>query len=191
MAGGQTDPKSLNICPAPLCHFYSVQNRIRRQQINPIVQFTMSTGVGMSSCCLTGKVQEGTPKGHVETIAGLQTYVAEPKEANKSKTVIFLVDSRSSSPIFILSDTNVNQSLVGSSRTLVCSPTSMPPTASLPTFPMSMRATRSTLNSFRPSSLRRPSVTLVPSQRRLPPQQRLAQLSALGCLSTARVSLAP
>ncbi|KAI5240458.1 dienelactone hydrolase family protein-like protein [Aureobasidium subglaciale] len=52
----------------------------------------MSTGVGMSSCCLTGKVQEGTPKGHVETIAGLQTYVAEPKDGSKWKTVIFLVD---------------------------------------------------------------------------------------------------
>lgn len=46
----------------------------------------------MSSCCLTGKVQEGTPKGHVQTIAGLQTYVAEPKDGSKTKTVIFLVD---------------------------------------------------------------------------------------------------
>lgn len=54
----------------------------------------MSTGVGMSSCCLTGKVQEGTPKGHIETIAGLQTYVAEPKDGSKWKTVIFLVDSK-------------------------------------------------------------------------------------------------
>jgi len=53
----------------------------------------MSTGVGMSSCCLSGKVHEGTPVGHVETIGGLQTYVSEPKNKAKTKTIIFLVDS--------------------------------------------------------------------------------------------------
>ena len=151
----------------------------------------MSTGVGMSSCCLTGKVQEGTPKGHVETIAGLQTYVAEPKEADKSKTVIFLVDSKSLSPIFILSDTNNKKSSDGSLRTPACSQTSMPPMASLPTFPMSTRVTHSTLVSSRPSSPKRPSATLALSQRRLLPQQRLAQLSVLGYSSIARVSLVP
>jgi len=52
----------------------------------------MSTGVGVSSCCLSGKIQEGKPKGRVEEIAGLQTYVAEPKDGSKAKTVIFLVD---------------------------------------------------------------------------------------------------
>lgn len=53
----------------------------------------MSTGVGMSSCCLSGKVQEGKPTGRVEEIAGLQTYVAEPENGSKAKTIIFLVDS--------------------------------------------------------------------------------------------------
>lgn len=53
----------------------------------------MSTGVGMKSCCLSGSVHEGTPVGHIETIAGLQTYVSEPKNKAKTKTVIFLVDS--------------------------------------------------------------------------------------------------
>ena len=52
----------------------------------------MSTGVGMSSCCLSGKVHEGKPKGREQEIAGLQTYVAEPENGDKSKTVIFLVD---------------------------------------------------------------------------------------------------
>lgn len=151
----------------------------------------MSTGVGMSSCCLTGKVQEGTPKGHVETIAGLQTYVAEPKEADKSKTVIFLVDSKPPSPVCILSDTNMIQSLDGSSRTLDCSPTSMPPTASLHISPMSTRATHSTSSSFRLLSPKSRSATLALSQRRRLPQQRRAQLSVPGCSSTARVSLAP
>lgn len=65
----------------------------------------------MSSCCLTGKVQEGTPKGHVETIAGLQTYVAEPKDGSKSKTVIFLVDSKSSVPSELLSQILMQKSL--------------------------------------------------------------------------------
>lgn len=49
----------------------------------------------MSSCCLSGKIQEGKPKGRVEEIGGLQTYVAEPEDGSKKKTVIFLVDSTS------------------------------------------------------------------------------------------------
>jgi dienelactone hydrolase len=52
----------------------------------------MSTGVGMSSCCLSGSVHSGTPKGHVEEIGGLQTYVSEPESKDKSKVVVFLVD---------------------------------------------------------------------------------------------------
>jgi hypothetical protein len=151
----------------------------------------MSTGVGMSSCCLTGKVQEGTPKGHVETIAGLQTYVAEPKEGDKTKTVIFLVDSKSPSPDLRPSNTNVKQSSDGSSRTLACSPTSMPPTASLLTFPTSTRATRWTLTSFRRSSLKSRSAMLAHSQKRPPPRQRRAQPSVPGCSSIVRVTLVP
>lgn len=55
----------------------------------------MSTGVGMSSCCLSGKIQNGTPKGREEQIGGLETYVAEPEGGSKKKTIIFLVDSTS------------------------------------------------------------------------------------------------
>lgn len=51
----------------------------------------MSTGVGVSSCCLSGKIAQGNPTGRTETIAGLQTYVAEPKDGSK-KAVVFLVD---------------------------------------------------------------------------------------------------
>jgi len=54
----------------------------------------MSAGVGMSSCCLSGKVQEGRPTGREEEINGIMTYVAEPEDRNKAKTVIFLVDSK-------------------------------------------------------------------------------------------------
>jgi len=52
----------------------------------------MATGVGMSSCCLSGTINSGEPKGHVETVGGLQTYVSEPENKSKSKTVIFVVD---------------------------------------------------------------------------------------------------
>ena len=53
----------------------------------------MSTGVGMSACCLSGTVHAGTPKGTVETIDSLQTYVAAPKDGSKAKTIIFMTDS--------------------------------------------------------------------------------------------------
>jgi len=46
----------------------------------------------MSSCCLSGKIQEGKPKGREEEINGVLTYVAEPENGDKSKTVVFLVD---------------------------------------------------------------------------------------------------
>lgn len=54
----------------------------------------MSAGVGMNSCCLSGKVQEGKPTGKEEEINGMQTYVAAPENGDKSKTIIFLVDSK-------------------------------------------------------------------------------------------------
>ncbi|KAG4029855.1 hypothetical protein MFRU_014g01500 [Monilinia fructicola] len=52
----------------------------------------MSTGIGMSSCCLSGKVHEGTPTGKVEIIDNLSTYIAEPQDGSRAKTIIFLVD---------------------------------------------------------------------------------------------------
>ncbi|KAF7919451.1 uncharacterized protein EAE98_009291 [Botrytis deweyae] len=52
----------------------------------------MSTNVGMSSCCLSGKVHEGTPTGRIEVINDLSTYIAEPQDGSKAKTIIILVD---------------------------------------------------------------------------------------------------
>ena len=49
----------------------------------------------MSACCLSGTVHAGTPKGTVETIDSLQTYVAAPKDGSKAKTIIFMTDSMS------------------------------------------------------------------------------------------------
>lgn len=106
--------------------------------------FNMSTGVGVSSCCLSGKVQEGKPTGRVEEIAGLQTYVAEPENGSKAKTVIFLVDS-----MFLKHITHHDwlanaylQSLAGNSSTPAFSRISMPRLASLH---ISQTYTRATL----------------------------------------------
>ena len=52
----------------------------------------MSTGVGVSSCCISGKVHDGTPKGRVDTIGGLPCYIAEPKDGSKAKAVIYIPD---------------------------------------------------------------------------------------------------
>ena len=47
----------------------------------------------MSACCLSGKVHDGTPTGRIDTIGGLQTYIAEPEGGSTAKTIVFLVDS--------------------------------------------------------------------------------------------------
>ncbi|KAF2435137.1 alpha/beta-hydrolase [Tothia fuscella] len=52
----------------------------------------MSTGVGTSSCCLSGKLKEGKPVGIEEEIGGLQTYVSAPENNSKEKTIIFFTD---------------------------------------------------------------------------------------------------
>lgn len=54
----------------------------------------MSTGVGMSECCLSGKVHGGKPSGREKEIGGIDTYIAEPESGSKAKTVIFLVDGK-------------------------------------------------------------------------------------------------
>ena len=52
----------------------------------------MSSGVGMSSCCISGSVHSGEPKGREDTIGGLSTYIAEPENKSTSKSLIFIVD---------------------------------------------------------------------------------------------------
>lgn len=52
----------------------------------------MSTGVGMSACCLSGKLAKGKPKGTEETIASVRTYVAKPENESTEKTIVFIVD---------------------------------------------------------------------------------------------------
>ncbi|KAL8934854.1 MAG: hypothetical protein Q9216_005707 [Gyalolechia sp. 2 TL-2023] len=46
----------------------------------------------MSSCCLSGALHEGKPTGRIDTIGGLQTYVAEPKNGSKTKSIVFISD---------------------------------------------------------------------------------------------------
>lgn len=45
-----------------------------------------------SSCCISGYLHTGTPKGTEETVHGLPTYVSPGKQADKCKTVVFLAD---------------------------------------------------------------------------------------------------
>ena len=58
----------------------------------------MAENVGMSSCCLSGALHEGKPTGRVDTIGGLPTYIAEPKDGQKTKSIIFISDSTSHPP---------------------------------------------------------------------------------------------
>jgi len=52
----------------------------------------MSTGVGMGACCVSGVINTSKPSGREEKIGGLNTYVAEPKDGSKAKSVIFISD---------------------------------------------------------------------------------------------------
>ena len=75
----------------------------------------MSQNVGMSSCCLSGTLHEGSPTGRIDTIGGLKTYIAEPKDGQKTKSLIFISDSTPPPFIFqhlpLSRTTNQSQSL--------------------------------------------------------------------------------
>ncbi|KAL8961685.1 MAG: hypothetical protein Q9193_001793, partial [Seirophora villosa] len=52
-----------------------------------------NTNTGMGACCLSGVLQEGQrPTGRVDNIGGLDTYIAEPKDGSKAKTVVIISD---------------------------------------------------------------------------------------------------
>lgn len=109
----------------------------------------MSTNTGMSACCLSGKIQEGTPTGREQTVSGLQTYVAEPKDNSRTKTIIILSDSQSIPslhPPKLVTDAPA-QSLDGNSQTRVFSQTNTLRQGTLSTCPTSTRVTPSTLHS--------------------------------------------
>jgi hypothetical protein len=40
-------------------------------------------------CCLSGTLHEGEERGKVETISGIETYVATPKEGKANGNVVF------------------------------------------------------------------------------------------------------
>jgi len=52
----------------------------------------MSSNVGMSSCCLSGTLQTGTPKGHEEVINGLNVYVSPSPDNSTRRSIIFISD---------------------------------------------------------------------------------------------------
>jgi len=59
----------------------------------------MSQNVGMSSCCLSGKVHKGKPTGREDQIGGLETYISEPQNGSKEKTIVFICDSTTPYPL--------------------------------------------------------------------------------------------
>ncbi|KAL6716376.1 hypothetical protein ACLMJK_005942 [Lecanora helva] len=48
--------------------------------------------VGMSPCCLSGMIHDGKPSGRIDEIGGLQTYIAEPPDGSKRRSLIFISD---------------------------------------------------------------------------------------------------
>ena len=52
----------------------------------------MSENVGVSACCLSGKLHEGKPVGREDEIASFSTYISEPKDGSKAKTVVIITD---------------------------------------------------------------------------------------------------
>ncbi|KAL9091706.1 MAG: hypothetical protein Q9165_004782 [Trypethelium subeluteriae] len=52
----------------------------------------MAASIGMSDCCLSGKIAEGSPKGREEELCGISTYVAQPESGSNAMTIIFLTD---------------------------------------------------------------------------------------------------
>jgi len=52
----------------------------------------MTTAAGLSACCVTGHLHEGTPTGTVEKIVDLDVYVTKPEGGSKAKTILFISD---------------------------------------------------------------------------------------------------
>jgi dienelactone hydrolase len=52
----------------------------------------MTTNVGMSACCLSGSIHNGTPTGKEDKIGGLDVYISLPESGQRSKSVVILTD---------------------------------------------------------------------------------------------------
>jgi hypothetical protein len=117
------------------------------------LELKMSTGVGVSECCLSGKVHEGTPTGKIETIDNLQTYVAAPKDGSKAKSIVFIVDSKSYLSMFDVLELIHPQFSGGNSRTFACLPITTPKLGFIATFQMFTKETLFQLSSSTPWSL--------------------------------------
>ena len=101
----------------------------------------MSQNIGMSSCCLSGKVHEGKQAGREDQIGGLETYISEPQNGSKEKSIIFIVDSTLIPSIaFPIEMTNGTQSLATNSPIFASWPMNTPKPASTPTSQTSTRA---------------------------------------------------
>lgn len=52
----------------------------------------MSAPFEVKSCCVSGHIHSGTPKGTVSNVYTLPTYIATPEGGSKAKTAVFLTD---------------------------------------------------------------------------------------------------
>jgi len=46
----------------------------------------------LQSCCVSGHIHDGKPKGAVTKIAGMESYIAEPEGGKKDQTIMFIPD---------------------------------------------------------------------------------------------------
>jgi dienelactone hydrolase len=51
----------------------------------------MTQGAPICKACVTGFLHDGTPKGTVETIANLQTYVSKPTSSKQNPGIIVII----------------------------------------------------------------------------------------------------
>ena len=79
---------STTTVPVPTMAISTVPPESENHQDNCSEESAMSTGVGVSSCCLISVVHDGTPSVREETVEGLPCYVAEPKDNSKPKSII-------------------------------------------------------------------------------------------------------
>lgn len=75
-----------------LRRLYILSNSLPALPSIPDRYHIMTTCVGISPCCLSGAVHGGIPKGTIEKIGNLDTYVIGPADGSRSKSIVFLVD---------------------------------------------------------------------------------------------------
>lgn len=82
-----------------LTHYSTLYNHYAKlldtflPQFQLTITIVMSQNVGMSNCCLSGKVHQGQPVVREDEIGDLSTNISEPKNHSKAKLIVFICDS--------------------------------------------------------------------------------------------------